>query len=50
MKLGDYNNAQADFAQALKHYSVKEQDPASQASQYKVRYNMGINFRHLGML
>lgn len=50
MKLGDYEQADVDFKAALKQYQGKEQDPASQANQYKVNYNMGINYRHLDNL
>lgn len=44
MKLGLYDEAHNDFTEALKRFSTKE----DLAGQYKVRYNMGINYRNKG--
>ena len=49
MKLGEHDDAHNDFNNALKYYQDKNES-ATNPGQYKVRYNMGINFRHLGLL
>ena len=51
MKLGLYDDAQHDFNMSLRMYSgntVKDSETVKKENQYKVHYNMGINFRNMG--
>lgn len=58
MKLGLHEEAKADFTQALKHYEGQSTLQTSSSTnsataniyQFKVYYNMGINYRSLGNL
>ena len=49
MKLGKHEKANSDFHSALEQYKNKNES-ATNPGQYKVHYNMGINFRQLGQL
>ena len=48
MKLCLYEDAAADFGKALAKYVIMNDNDKPPHNQYKVHYNMGINFRNMG--
>ena len=46
----NYTKADQDLRAALGYFSKDDHNQANQANQYKVYYNLGINYRNLGKI